>query len=200
MITFHDDIEQGSELWFELRCGSLGASRAKDALAGGTGATRKKLMYQLAAEKATGQKESMFQTAAMAEGIRREPESRAFFELYKGIELEEVGLIVNDKFPGCHCSPDGINRGMKCGFEVKNPSAAVHVEYLLKGKIPATYMKQLLFSLMITEYDSWWFSSYYPGLKPLVVELKRDDAKLEDMAIMVREFVSGVEDVEKQIS
>ena len=199
MIHFHNDIEQGSILWFELRCGSLGASRAKDALAGGTGATRKKLMYQLAAESVTGQKESFFQTAAMAEGVRREPESRAFFEFEKGIVLEETGLIINDKYPGTHCSPDGFNKELKCGFEVKNPSAAVHVEYLIKNKLPATYAKQVMFSLMISEYDSWWFMSYFPGLKPLIIEVKRDEEKIAEMADGVRLFVDDVENTKKLI-
>ena len=60
MIHFHD-VEQGTDEWMALRAGSLGASSVADALAGGTGATRKKLMYKLAAESITGEKSPSFQ-------------------------------------------------------------------------------------------------------------------------------------------
>ncbi len=199
-IIYHDSIEQGSPEWMRLRCGSLGASRVKDALAGGTGATRKKLMYQLAAESITGEKESFFQTAAMAEGIRREPESRSFFEFESGITLAETGLITNDDFPGCHVSPDGINKDLQIGFEVKNPSAAVHVEYLLKGKLPAVYAKQVYMSLLVTGYNKWIFMSYCPKLKPLIVEVMPDKKILSEMTEGIKQFIIDMECIKHKIS
>ena len=198
MIHFHD-IEQGSNEWMALRAGSLGASSIADALAGGTCATRNKLMYRLAAERITGAKEPSFQSAVMTEGIRREPEARSFFEFQTGIQLEQTGLITNDSFPGMHCSPDGFNRDLRCGFEVKNPTAAVHVEYLIKGVLPAKYKKQVMFSLMLTGYESWWFMSYVPKLKPLIVEVKPEPKFIDQMAEKALLFTMDIENIKRKI-
>ena len=158
MITVIDNIAQGTKEWFALRVGSLGASKAKDAIAGGQGKSRKTLAFQLASELITGEKTIIKQTEAMRIGVERESEARQLFEFQKDISVKEVALILNDKFNHCHCSPDGILDG--CGLEIKCPNAATHVRYLYDGKCPAEYKAQLQFSMMITEMPMWYFMSY----------------------------------------
>jgi hypothetical protein len=93
-------------------------------------------------------------------------------------EIKQVGLIYKDNTRSCHCSPDGLI-GNSEGFEVKNPLSKTHVKYLLSGKLPTEYFCQVQFSLYVSEREVWWFMSHYPGLKPLMVKVERDEKWIE---------------------
>ncbi len=195
MIHIHDEIVQGSPEWFMLRCGSLGASRAKDAVAGGQGKSRKSLAYQLAAEKVTGIKSEFHTTPAMQHGIDTEPEARRFFEFEKDLNVLEVGLVTNDKYPGYHASPDGLI-GDDCGIEIKCPQPATHVKYLTENRLPVEYKAQVQYSMMICERESWWFVSYHPSFsKQLILEVKRDDKYLSDLSSKLEMFSSELGEI-----
>ncbi len=195
MITIHDEIIQGSTEWMVLRCGSLGASRAKDAVAGGQGKSRKSLAYQLAAEKVTGIKSEFHTTPAMQHGIDTEPEARRFFEFEKDLNVLEVGLVTNDKYPGYHASPDGLI-GDDCGIEIKCPQPATHVKYLTENRLPVEYKAQVQYSMMICERESWWFVSYHPSFsKQLILEVKRDDKYLSELSSKLEMFSSELGEI-----
>ncbi len=199
MITIHDEIAQGSPEWFMLRCGSLGASRAKDAIAGGQGKSRKTLAYQLAAEKITGIKSEFNTTPAMQHGIDTEPEARRFFEFEKDFTVQEVGLVTNDKYPGFHASPDGLI-GDDAGYEVKCPQPATHVKYLTEGRLPPEYKCQVQFSMMICERDMWWFSSYHPAFsKQLIVPVEADLKYHEELKTKLNLFTNELNEIITQI-
>lgn len=195
MITVHDELVQGSPEWFMLRCGSLGASRAKDACAGGAGKSRKTLAYQLAAEKITGIKTELKQTPAMLWGIETEPEARRYFEFEKDRAVDEVGFVTNDSFPGMGVSPDGLI-GDTQGYEVKCPQPATHVKYLAEGRLPPEYKAQVQFSMMICERDLWWFSSYHPSFsKQLIVAVDRDDKYIVEMQSKLEVFTNELKEI-----
>ena len=46
----------------------------------------------------------------MLQGTAREPEARMLYELMRGVEVEEVGLIPHPAIKGAHASPDGCRR------------------------------------------------------------------------------------------
>ena len=93
-----------------------------------------------------------------------------------------VGLCYLDEHRNFSCSPDGLV-GEDGGLEIKCPLIHTHVEYLLDGKLPTKYVQQVQGSMLISGRKWWDFMSYYPGLKPLVVRVERDEkfiAKLKD--------------------
>lgn len=171
-----EDIEQGSVAWFSAKAGSPGASSI-DNIITSTGArskSREAYMLQLAGERITRKCEETYQSKAMLEGIEREAEARTLFEMVQGVEVKQVGIVFKDEWKLSHCSPDGLI-GDNSGYEVKNPLLKTHVKYLLSGKLPTEYFGQIQMSLYVTERDSWWFMSHYPGMPPLIIECHRDE-------------------------
>jgi len=198
MIEIIDNIDQMSDEWFKMRCGSLGASSVKDAMAGGKGKTRQTLIYRLASELVTGVKTESYQSSAMANGTTMEPEARKLFEFSQGVKVDEVALVTNDRFPECHCSPDGMI-GDLSGLEIKCPLAATHARYLCEGKLPTEYKAQIQFSMMITERPTWWFMSYFPGMNPFVLEIERDTSYIVDTIAKIHVFVKEVQETYQRL-
>lgn len=170
------DYEQRSEEWFAACCGNVGASSISNIITtkGEPSKSRDDYMMTLAAERITGRSEVGFTTQAMLNGIEREAEARMLFEMAHDVEVQQVGLIYKDDRKLCHCSPDGLI-GDKEGFEVKNPMSKNHCKYLLANKLPTEYFCQVQFSLYVSERENWWFMSHYPGLKPLILKVERDE-------------------------
>jgi len=181
------DINQLSDEWFSMRCGSIGGSSIQAVMTGGKGKTRKSLMYQLASEIITGEKYQFNSTQAMDEGVRREAESRDTFCFITGLDVEEVGLIKGD-IEGTHCSPDGLTSD-GAGLELKNPMAHTQVKYIDEDRVPLEYVKQVQFSMWITGYDFWWFFSYYPKLKPFLLRVGRDEKLIKQIETETIKFL-----------
>jgi predicted phage-related endonuclease len=182
-----NNCEQGSDLWFSLRCGNPGAS-SFDKIITSTGkpsTQAQKYLYQCAGELLTGQKAESYSNVHMTRGIELEAEARSLFEMIQGVEVKQVGLIYPDHTQDYHCSPDGLID--LTGLEIKCPSLPVAVEYLDKGVLPTEYKVQVHGSMMVTGFKTWWFISYYPGLKPLILEIHRDDKFCE----MIKNYVDG---------
>jgi len=182
------DVDQLSEEWFSLRCGSIGGSSIQAVMAGGKGKTRKTLMYQFASEILTGEKYGFNPTQAMEEGTRREPESRDTFCLITGLDIEEVGLIKGD-IERTHVSPDGLTSD-GAGLELKNPMAHTQVKYVDEDRLPLEYVKQVQYSMWITGYERWWFFSYHPKIKPLLIEVYRDEALIKTIETETIKFLA----------
>jgi len=194
-----DNCEQGSETWFEKRCGSIGASSVSKIITstGKRSSQRKAYLYQLAGEKITGIKADSYSNANMEEGINREQESRELFEFTHNVEIEEVGLILPFEGADYHCSPDGLVKGEEEGLELKNVLASTQVKYLDKGVLPTEYKLQCQFSLFVTGWDIWHFFSNHPGIKPFYFKVSRDEELIKlihaEVNIFNRELTTLVE-------
>ena len=174
-----EDIIQLSDEWFFEHAGIPGASSMDKIItsSGKPSSQRKDLMFKLAAEKLLGVKEQGYSNQTMEEGLTREEESRGWFEFQYEYEVHEVGMCYKDEQKKYLCSPDGLIKnsdGWVAGLEMKNPLAKTHVSYLIGGKLPTKYYVQVQASLFITGLEMWYFLSYYPGIKPLVVEVYPD--------------------------
>lgn len=109
------------------------------------------------------------QSAAMQIGIEREPEARRYYELTRDCEVQQVGFCLDDS-GRFGCSPDALV-GSDGGLEIKNPSAAIQVRYLLAETLPDEYAPQVHGQLLVTGRAWWDFLSYAPGLPPLLVRV-----------------------------
>lgn len=198
MITL--DVEQGSPEWFAARCGIPSASVFDKILTtkGDLSKSATKLMYQLAGERITGEKEEGYTNGAMQRGIELEPEARALFELITGKEVAEVGICYHDERKDRSCSPDGLPDENE-GLEIKCPSLAVHVEYLLGKKLPMAYFQQVQGSLYVTGLERWHFFSYYPGIKPFHIVVERDEIWIAKLGKALDDFVAELDDTHKTL-
>ena len=172
MIVLPDP--QGTEEWFAARRGLPSASNA-DKILSPTGVPSKQAdayANQLIAERLTGISGGFEGNAHTARGNELEPEARAYYAFVTGTEVEEVGFITTDG-GDFGCSPDGMvgEDGM---VEIKAPSAAVHVGYLLGGKEPTTYRAQTQAQLFVTGREWLDFLSFHPDLPPLLVRVEPD--------------------------
>ena len=164
--------------YFQAHCGVAGASNASSIATPAKGdypASAKTLICQLLADKLDPQY-GMYEdtsTAAMKNGLVREPEARRFAEFELDCEIRQAGLLLTDDGRFC-CSPDGLI-GDDGGIELKVPNAATHVKYLLAGKLPDDYRPQVHWSLIVTERKFWYFMSWSPFMVPLVVRVEPDE-------------------------
>lgn len=195
------DIPQREEEWEEFKRGVPSSSNFDKILtpSGKQSTQAKNYMYQLAVERITGKKDPSYQGIAMIRGIELEPEARGLFELVKGVEVKEVGICYPDEKKRYCFSPDGILESENKGLEIKCPYAHVHVEYLLKKELPTIYIPQVQGSLMISGFNSWYFMSYYPGIKPLIIEVERDEQYIAKLRVILEEFCDELDKLEEQL-
>ncbi len=188
-MIIENSCEQGSPEWIALRVGNPGAS-SMDQIVTSTGAKsgqRQKYMYKMVCELITGKKHGSYKNEDMERGTELEHEAREMFEFVNG-PVEQCAMIYQDERKLWHCSPDGIIPDQKAGLEIKCPSLPVHIEYLDKGNIPTAYVIQVQASMMVTGWGLWWFVSYYPGIKPLIIPVERDEALIKILQSEVEAF------------
>jgi putative phage-type endonuclease len=175
-MIINNNIEQGSPEWFAIRAGIPTAS-CFSKIVTSTGAISKSIKdyaMQLAGEKIIGTPEQPgFKSHWMERGNEVEGEAREYYEFIKDVKVNEVGFVSLDD-PMCGGSPDGLV-GNDGGLEIKCPKLSTHVKYLIAGKLPAEYHRQVHGYLFVTGLDWWDFMSYYPGMKEFIIRVYRDD-------------------------
>ena len=193
------DIVQGSPEWFAEKLGKPSASNASKILtaSGKPSDQRKGYLYELAAERITGKQEDTYKNGFMDMGNEREEESRKLFELTHEVEIQKVGVVYQDERKLWLCSPDGI--GKEYGLELKNVLGKTQVKRLLDGDLPSEYFGQVQMSLMITGFKTWRFFSYCPAMRPLDIEVKRDEAYIKSLAIELEVFCKQLDEITEKI-
>lgn len=186
------DCVQMSPEWFKARLGLPTASNFDQIITTKCEPSKQalKYMYKLAGERVSGTCEESYTNAAMQRGIDLEPEAIAFYEIVNDCKVEKVGFFFEEGKFGC--SPDGLvgDDGM---IQIKCPSMAVHVGYLLDNKVPTDYFQQVQGELYVTGRKWSDFISYYPALKPLIVRVERDEKFITALASELSKFIFGLD-------
>lgn len=187
---------QGSEAWLLERLGSVTGSRVSDALAKKGTATRENYLWQLVAERLTGQiQESFAPNAAMIRGTEQEPIARAAYEAHSGHFVDQIGFVKHPTIEWFGASPDGLvgDDGL---VEIKNPNSATHLAYRKAGQPPAKYRYQMMAQIACTGRkwcDFVSFDSRLPESKQLfVVRFEPDQKDVDAMLEQVQEFLEEV--------
>lgn len=169
------NVEQGSPDWFQARCGIMTASNFEKIITtkGEPSKSRLKYLYQLAGEKITGKMVEGYQNEAMQRGKEMEAEARNLYELLHDVKIQQVCVCYRDEQKICAASPDGLV-GEEGLVEIKCPLIHTHVSYLDEGTLPVDYFQQVQGQLYVTGRKWLDFVSYFPGLKPLIVRVERD--------------------------
>jgi putative phage-type endonuclease len=192
--------EQRSPEWYASRCGVPSASQFDRIveITGKVSKQRTKYLYTLAGEIITGIPEVAYQNGAMLRGIELEEEARVMYELVKGVEVQKVGFCMNES-PVYGASPDGFI-GEEGVLEIKSPLMSTHVGYLVDGCMPSDYIQQVQGQLLVTEREWCDFVSYYPGMKPLIVRVERDEAFIDVLQTELENFCFELSSVVSKIA
>jgi len=199
-----NDIEQGTDEWFAVRCGKVTASRVADVIAttkSGYSASRANYEAQLICEILTGKPAESYSNAAMQWGTETEPLARAQYELKTGEMVNQVGFVVHPMIEQAGASPDGLV-GSEGLIEIKCPNTSTHLDTLLAQKVPSKYITQMTWQMVCTGRKWCDFVSYDPRLPENLqlfvqrIELDEDYAKkLQNEVVMF--LVEVNEKVEK---
>jgi putative phage-type endonuclease len=183
--TYHYKIEQGSDEWHAIRRGVITASTVAKLITG-TGKpanndTSRTQLYQLLAERITGESEPSFYNDDMARGHLLEPYARDLYSRHYA-KVQECGFISRTYGrTRIGYSPDGLvgDDGL---IEIKCPRQKTHLRSLLTGEVPTEYMPQCQFGLLVSGRKWCDFISYAPGLPLFVCKVKRNKRMIEQLS------------------
>lgn len=195
-ITYHNDIEQGTEEWLSLRCGILTASEMKHILTptlkiADNDKTRAHV-WEIAAQRITGYTEPQYIGDEMMRGYGEEIKARDLYSKWRA-PVTEVGIITSDALGfTIGYSPDGLvgDDGL---IECKSRRQRFQAEAISTGVVPSEYMMQLQTGLLVTGRKWIDFISYSGGM-PMFVQRVMPDPDIQ--AAIVRaatEFEAKVE-------
>lgn len=170
------DVEQGSEEWLECRRGIPTASNFGRILTPKTGKPSTQAMgyvCELVAERYyCGSMDDLTgpATAAMRNGLQMEPEARRWYEMQRGVRVDQVGFTTTDD-GRMGASPDALV-GDDGGVEIKCPMGKTQIQRLLDKELPSEYAPQVHGCMIVTGRRWWDFMSYFPGLPELLIRVE----------------------------
>ena len=190
-------MEQRTDEWINARLGSATASRMNDALAGPETAARRNYLIQLVTERLTGQQQESYNSPAMQRGTDLEPVARMAYESKNGF-VDKTGFHKHPQIEWFGASPDALvgDEGL---VEIKVPNSTTHVDYILSGKVPTKYQRQMLAQLACTGRKWCDFVSFDDRLpEHLQLFVVRFEPKPEEIAKLEEGVIKFLNDVEKE--
>jgi hypothetical protein len=181
-ITYHPEVEQGSDAWLALRCGLLTASEMKLILTAKTlraaeNDKQRAHVLELAAQRITGYVEPHYIGDEMLRGHTDEIEARALYAA-KYAPVDEVGFVTNDRWGfTIGCSPDGLV-GAQGMIECKSRRQRFQTQTIAARTMPDDYILQVQTALLVTERQWCDFVSYCGGM-PMVTLRVYPDARVQ---------------------
>lgn len=169
-----------------------------------TGETARAIAVSLAAERITGHVDPVYVNADMQRGHDEEPLSRDLYAASRGVTVDQVAFMVEDKWGyQIGFSPDGLigDDGL---FETKSRRQKKQVLTVVSGEVPPENYMQLQCGLLVSGRKWIDFASYSNGMPfwtkrvyPNPVAFKailRAVEKLEaDIAEIVAKYEAAVE-------
>jgi len=191
MITYHDELEQGSIEWSAARCGLLCASEMRLII---TAATLKYAsndkerahLHELLAQRITRYVEPSYISDAMLRGQDDEVEAVMAYNKHYA-PVKHVGFVTNDKWGfTIGYSPDGLvgeNGQLECKSRSQKYQAQTICDYVSKETIDPDYLIQVQTGLLVTERD-WCDLVSYCGGMPMATVRVFPDIKVQDAIVM----------------
>lgn len=188
-------VVQGTTEWSHLRAGIPTASNFHKIITPKThkpSSQAPKYMLTLLAERVMGRPCDEFQSGWMARGKALEASAVAYYQMQNDCDTTPIGFVTNDDRT-IGASPDRFvgDHGL---LEVKCPSEAIHMGYLLGEDVDGDYYCQAQGQLWITE--RMWIDvvSYHPDMPSVTVHVHRDEDFIDVLADAVERFSSALED------
>lgn len=210
MITYHQDVIQGSDDWHQMRLGLLTGSELRLILTPTLRlANNDKLrahVWEIAAQRISEYVEPTYIGDAMLRGKDDEIEARLQYSK-RYAPVKEVGFVTNDKWGfTLGCSPDGLvgdDGGIECKSRCQKYQVQTIVENYRDGGIPDDFMLQVQGSMLICERKWWDFISYSGGLPMAVIRVhpipEIQDAIVEAAAAFEAKVAEAIADYRKAL-
>ncbi len=194
-MIFHD-IQQNSPEWDALRLGKFTASTFKDLFMKETTQGHQDAIHKVVYERLTGESPESYQSDYMKRGHEIEPLAREYYELTTFSKVHNGGFFELDEWVGA--SPDGLvdDDGQ---LEIKCPKYTTLINYLLENKLPNIYDWQVQGQLYVTGRQWCDFVAYHPKLKPLILRVERDEAKIKLLQEKLTESITRVQQIMERI-
>ena len=191
----HDEIEQGTPAWYQVRLGLPTASMFSAILAKGEGKTRRSYMLKLAGERLTGEPTESYSNPYMERGKAMEDEARDLYVFQTGADVKRVGFITNGTKG---CSPDSLigDAGM---LEIKTKRSDLLIDVILKDEFPSEHVAQCQGALWVSGREWIDLACYWPGLPLFVKRATRNESYIQKIATEVDRFNAELDDVVSQI-
>lgn len=179
---------QGTQEWLHLRSGIPTASCFDMILTpGGKVSTQaEKYLHRLIAERMMGHPIVEAVSRWMDRGSEMEAQAVAYYEFLRDLKTEKIGFITNNAGT-IGASPDRLvgDDGL---LEIKCPSEAVHVSYLLKKAVDSAYYPQVQGQLWISGRKWLDIMSYHPEMPEALIRVERDDDYIGKLSGLVETF------------
>lgn len=207
---FIDQAETNAELaaFLAVRCGKLTASRMKDATAfnkdGKPSQKRSDLMRDLLAERITGLSTRHFVNPAMQWGLDHEQEAKEYFTKVTGTVLIPSGFYDSPHIDMFGATPDSEigNDGLA---EIKCPTTATYIEWVMAGTVPDEHKPQMLAQLACTGRKYVIFVAFDPRIKDegrrlFVREFRPAESEIIHIELQAQNFLNELEKMFQQFT
>jgi hypothetical protein len=156
VITYYDDIKQGSKEWLEAREKMYTGSNADKLLTSSQYVRIENGIITNYAHAGITEFKGNFWTKR---GHLLEDEAIELYELIKNVVVRKTGYITNSLFPGCMTSPDGIDGDWF--LEVKSFGEKEHRK-ILNGEISFKIQAQIYYGMLIAGKKKGRLLAYCP--------------------------------------
>jgi hypothetical protein len=176
-------VEPGSGEWLQVRLGIPTASNFHKIVTPAKlefSKQARSYAFRLVAERIMNESfDSIDHIDHVQRGKDLEPAAVQMFEFEQDIQTKTVGFLTTDDMR-YGATPDRLLVGMNGALEIKCPSPAVHLEYLIDG-FGADYVCQVQGQALVGEFDKVIRYSYHPVLPPRLQETPRDELVIKKL-------------------
>ena len=166
-----DEIEQGSEEWFNIKWRKIGGTLSKGLFIKSDTLLNDMVGQYLEEYEPT----EGFSSFDMEYGKENEPFALEYLEQYTGLKFTKTGWLQSDDNALLGISPDGITADNKVACEIKCLQRIAHTEILRTQEIPTEKMFQLLHYFTVNpDLEELYFISFRPQSKHFIKKLTRD--------------------------
>lgn len=197
---------QNSDQWFQDRLGVITASEFNSLLTPKqlkVSASATPYLAKLAAEQLTGEGDSGFAGNMHTQrGHDLEPKAISDFEFVTDLECFDVGMVYLDETKRVACSPDALvdESGVVGGLECKCLTRGKHGYHLFNNELPDEHFAQVQGSMWVTGAPFWYFTSYHPQMRQLIVRCVPDKAYHAILDDMIPQFLAEIEFIKGKIA
>lgn len=182
-ITYHPEVDQGSDEWLALRCGLITASEMKlivtpSTLKAANNDKSRAHLYELLAQRISQYVEPHYVSEDMLRGHDEEVLAR---ELYADTyaPVTECGFVTNNRHGvTIGYSPDGLvakDGLIECKSRRQKYQVQTIIENVTAGTAPDDYLIQVQTGLIVTERKWCDLISYHGGLPMAVMRVYPDE-------------------------
>lgn len=201
-MIIENSFEQGDKAWHDARIDSLGGTGLSSIITNKKAEpskSRPDYLLEKAGDIISRDPKPNFQSWEMKWGHKYEPAGREVFESVKDIKVDTCAMIFADDGRRWHISPDFFNESERFGGEIKCYQIKAFQKCVDDNKLPTKHILQCQAGLALTGWDFWWFVAYFPGLKPFIIKVERDEPLIKTIKIEVRMFQNDLDKLIKKL-